>query len=138
MENMKHHQNPFQIEFSQHGDPTIGFISVAEKDKLTFVPKRVYWTYYTPDDVCRGGHAHWQLEQIMIAVAGKIELTIEMHNGQVFEYVLDSPRQGVFIPKMSWHTMKYSRNAVQVCIASMEYDEADYIRSYPDFKKAQP
>ena len=29
--------------------------------------------------------------------------------------------------------MKYSHNAVQICIASMEYDEKDYIRDYESF-----
>ena len=126
---------PFIIEFSKRGDSSIGYISVAERENLSFIPKRIYWTYYTPESVQRGGHAHIELEQILIAVAGKIDLTIETSNGEVFEFCLDSPNKGVFIPKMSWRTMKYSHNAVQICIASIEYDEKDYIRSYDEFKK---
>jgi len=137
MTQLTHVDEPYLIRFNKHGDSTIGFISVAEKDKLSFIPKRVYWTYHTPEDVCRGGHAHHELEQILIAAAGEIELKIETQSGKLFEYCLNSPDQGVFLPKMSWHTMKYSKNAVQVCIASMEYDEADYIRSFAEFKKAQ-
>ena len=39
---------------------------------LPFIPKRIYWTYYTPDDVVRGNHSHHELEQILVAVSGKV------------------------------------------------------------------
>lgn len=126
---------PFLIDFSKVGDDLNGYISVSEKDKLPFIPKRIYWTYFTPEDVVRGHHAHYELEQILVAVAGKIEINILLLNGKNFHYVLDSPNIGVFIPKMAWRTMKYSHNTVQMCIASLEYDEKDYIREFNEFKK---
>ena len=102
---------------------------------MPFIPKRIYWTYYTPEDVERGGHAHFELEQVLIAVAGRVDLKVELVDGQVFDFCLDTPNKGIYIPKMSWRTMKYSHNAVQICIASMEYDEKDYIRDYEEFLK---
>ncbi len=125
---------PFLIQFPKIGSPNLGYISIAEKNNLPFLPKRIYWTYYTPDDVERGGHSHLELEQILIAVAGKVILSIETINNEKFEFVLDSPDKGVYIPKKSWRTMKYTHNSVQICIASNEFDEADYIRSYTEFK----
>lgn len=124
---------PYIIEFPKIGESSLGYISIAEKTNLPFVPKRVYWTYYTPEEVERGAHAHFELEQILIAVAGKITVTTELKNGERAQYVLDSPSKGLYIPKMCWRTMKYSHNAVQVCIASQEYDENDYIRDYNKF-----
>jgi hypothetical protein len=126
---------PYLLIFPKIGNSHLGYISIAEKEKLPFSPNRIYWTYYTPENVERGGHAHLELEQILIAVAGKIELKIETQNGEIFDFLLDSPDIGVYIPKMSWRTMKYSHNAVQMCIASHEYFESDYIRDYDDFKK---
>ncbi len=41
----------------------------------------------------------------------------------------------IFVAKMCWHTMKYSRNAIQMSIASSEYFEPDYIRDYKEFQK---
>lgn len=125
---------PYEITFPKFGVPAIGYISVAEKGDLPFAPKRIYWTYFTPEEVERGGHSHFELQQILIAVAGTIYLKIETLTGEIFEFTLDSPNKGVYIPKGSWRTMKYTHNCVQMCLASNEYDESDYIRDYRDFK----
>jgi hypothetical protein len=57
----------------------------------------------------------------------------ELKDGTKQEFFLDSPDVGLYIPKMCWRTMKYTHNAVQICIASIEYDEVDYIRDYNVF-----
>jgi hypothetical protein len=124
---------PFIIQFPKIGNSSLGYISLAEKENLPFIPKRIYWTYFTPEDVERGGHSHTDLQQILVSVAGKIIVNIELKNGEKSEFILDSPSIGLFIPKMCWRTMKYSHNAVQMCIASNEYTESDYIRKYEDF-----
>ena len=129
------HNIPHKIDFPKLGNPSTGYISIAEKTDLPFVPKRIYWTYFTPESVERGGHAHINLEQILVAVSGTINLQIETCEGKIFNFVLDSPDIGVYVPKKSWRTMKYSHNAVQMCIASIEYDEKDYIRDYQEFLK---
>lgn len=126
---------PHIIEFPKIGSSSLGYISIAEKENLPFTPQRIYWTYFTPEDVERGGHAHLELEQILVAVAGKIELKVEALSGEKFEFILDAPNKGVYIPKQSWRTMKYTHNAVQMCIASIAYDENDYIRDYNEFLK---
>jgi len=126
---------PYIINFPKTGSSQLGYISIAEGENLPFITKRIYWTYFTPEDVKRGGHAHLELQQILVAVSGKIDLTIETIDGQVYEFCLDAPNKGVYIPQKSWRTMKYSHNAVQMCIASIEYDEMDYIRDYNSFLK---
>ncbi|MCD1115864.1 sugar 3,4-ketoisomerase [Chryseobacterium turcicum] len=127
--------SPFLIEFPKIGESSLGYISIAENDNLPFVPKRIYWTYYTPEEVERGGHSHFDLQQILIAVAGRIQVTTELRNGDKETFLLDKPNIGLYIPKMCWRDMKYSHNAVQICIASIEYDEQDYIRDYSEFLK---
>ena len=126
---------PSLIQFNSIGKSDIGYISIAEKETLPFTPKRIYWTYYTPEDVKRGFHSHYNLEQILVAVAGRIIVTTEMKAGEKQEFILDSPKVGLYIPKMCWRMMQYSHNAVQMCIASEEYDETDYIRAYDEFLK---
>jgi hypothetical protein len=125
---------PTIIVFPKIGMSSLGYISPAENENLPFDVKRIYWTYYTPENVERGGHSHKNLRQILVAVAGTITVTTELLNGQKNIFVLDCPNKGLFIPKLCWREMKYTHNAVQMCIASMEYNEADYIRSYDDFK----
>jgi dTDP-4-dehydrorhamnose 3,5-epimerase-like enzyme len=126
---------PRLLRFPGIGKSALGYISVAEGESLPFEVKRVYWTYYTPEDVIRGGHAHHQLEQVLIAVSGKITVNVELANNEKHEYVLDNPGVGLYIPRSVWRTLQYTHNAVQVCIASMEYEENDYIRDYESFKK---
>lgn len=132
---MRDYTSPFIIEFPKIGSSSLGYISVAENENLPFVPKRLYWTYFTPEEVERGGHSHYELQQILIAVAGRIQVTTELIGGKKETFLLEQPNIGLFIPKMCWRDMKYSHNAVQICVASIEYDEKDYIRDYSEFLK---
>ena len=126
---------PYLIDFPKIGEPSLGYISVAEKNNLPFIPKRVYWTYFTPENIERGGHAHIELQQVLIAVSGSIKVIIETITGEKYNFNLNKPNLGLFIPKKVWRTMQYSHSAVQICIASTEYLESDYIRDYNLFKK---
>lgn len=124
---------PHLVEFSKTGNPLLGYITVAQNSELPFEIKRVYWTYYTPDSVMRGNHAHHALEQLVFATSGHIELVLEGLDGKSEKFMLNSPNIGVYIPKGYWRTIQFSHNAVLMCLASMEYIESDYIRDYTDF-----
>lgn len=126
---------PYIIEFPSIGDPSLGYLSVGEQFKaIPFAIARVYWTYYTPQNVMRGGHANIMKELVLVAVSGSITVTTEMRDGNKGLFILDHPAMGLYIPKLCWHTMKYSHSAVQMVIASNIYSEADYIRDYSKFK----
>ena len=125
---------PCLVEFSKIGSPSLGYISVGENSSLPFAIQRVYWTYFTPDSVIRGHHAHHDLEQLIFATSGRIEFVLEDLYSNENLFVLDSPNVGLYIPQMHWRTIKFSHSAVLLCLASMEYLEEDYIRNYSDFK----
>ena len=125
---------PYIIEFPKIGNSGMGYISVAENNLLPFEVKRIYWTYYTPESVERGRHAHYELEQILVAVSGKIIVNTEMPGGIKDRFILETPNQGIYLPKLCWHVMQYSHNSAQMCIANMVYEESDYIRDYEKFK----
>lgn len=127
--------DPHIIDFKKLGEPGIGYISVAQNDQLPFEAKRIFWTYYTPESIVRGRHAHHRTEQILIAVTGRIIVTTETAHGEINTFVLDKPDAGVYIPPNVWHTMQYSHTAIQVVFASSLYEPADYIRDYEEFKK---
>jgi len=128
---------PYLIEFPKIGDYTQGYISISQGKSMPIDIKRVYWTYYTPEEIIRGNHAHHELEQILFAAAGRITVETETIDGNADSFVLDRPNVGLFIPKLCWRSMQYSHNAVQICLASVEYDEKDYIREYDNFKALQ-
>jgi len=130
--------SPCLIEFKSIGSSELGYITaVQHPDDLPFIIKRVYWTYFTPHNVERGNHAHRHLHQVIIAVSGIIKFTIEGSNGNKTEFVLDNPNTGLYLPPMHWRTIHFSHNAVLLCMASEEYSEEDYIRTYQEFTKLQ-
>jgi dTDP-4-dehydrorhamnose 3,5-epimerase-like enzyme len=127
---------PHYLYFNKIGSPNLGYISVAENyENIPFEVQRVYWTYFTPQDVTRGGHAHLALEQVIVAVSGIITFITEDLKGSKEEFVLDSPDKGLYIPKQIWRDIKFSHNAVLLCLASEKYTEKDYIRDYDFFLK---
>jgi len=126
---------PHIINLNKIGSPELGYITISETQKdVPFDIKRVYWTYYTPQDVSRGGHAHKNLQQLIVAVAGIITFNTEDKDGKKEVFVLDSPNTGLYIPKLIWRDIKFSHSAVLLCLASELYDEDDYFRNYQDFK----
>jgi len=126
---------PHIINLNKIGSPELGYITISEAQKdVPFDIKRVYWTYYTPQDVSRGGHAHKNLQQLIVAVAGTITFNTEDKDGKKEIFILDSPNTGLYIPKLVWRDIKFSHSAVLLCLASELYDEDDYFRNYQDFK----
>jgi len=128
---------PHLLTFSQIGDAGIGYLSVSENAEppLPFAVQRVFWTYYTPDNILRGRHAHRATEHVLLAVAGRIVVTTEQADGQLEVFRLESPHVGLYIPPHVWHTMQYSPGAVQLALASQPFEEADYIRELEEFRQ---
>lgn len=130
---------PSLISFPELGESSLGYITVAEHLKdVPFNIERVYWTYYTPHNVIRGNHGHKKLQQLIFAVSGTIHFYLENTLGEKFDFKLDSPNLGLYIPAGYWRTIKLSHNAVLLCLASDIYDENDYIRDYQEFVKYRP
>ena len=126
---------PYLIDFPKIGSPELGYISVAEVEKnIPFKILRTFWTYFTPQNITRGRHAHFNTEQVLIALNGIIKVKIE-NNNIIEELILDTPNKGLYIPPSCWHIMEYSHDSVQLVFASTLYDEKDYIRDYSEYKK---
>lgn len=129
-------RDPHLVNFPGIGASDTGYISLAETPLAAlFDVKRVFWTYYTPESIVRGRHAHQHTEQVLVAVAGRIIVLTELPGKEVQTFVLDRPDVGVYIPPHCWHTMQYSIGAVQLTLASTSYDETDYIRNYDEFRR---
>lgn len=125
------------IDLSKIIDPRRGNLTVVEQNiDVPFEIKRAYWTYDVPSGESRGGHAHKQLQQLLVAMSGSFDVTLD--NGQEKETVhLNHPYQGLLIPSMTWRTLEdFSSGAVCMVLASELYDEDDYIRDYEQFLNA--
>ena len=100
---------------------------------IPFEIKRVYYLYDVPGGSERGGHAHHNLQQVIIAMSGSFDLILD--DGTKEQRVhLNRPSYGIFIGSMIWRKMdNFSSGSVCMVLASEQYDEADYIRSYSDY-----
>lgn len=104
---------------------------------LPFTPQRVFVILNVPGKHIRGDHAHKELQQYLVAIAGSVEVVLD--TGRVREHIrLDTPRLGLYVPPMTWCTLyNYSAGAVVMALASDPYDASDYIRDYEDFCRAK-
>lgn len=134
---MAEYPAPCLVQFPKLGAPDIGYISVGEngQDPLPFAVQRVFWTYYTPESIVRGRHAHHRTEQVLVAAAGRLTVVTELADGTIRTFRLDDPTVGLYVPPQAWHTIQYSHSAVQLTLASGPYDEADYLRDYEEFRR---
>ena len=111
-----------------------GNLSVIEKNVLPFKINRVYYLYDVPSDSSRGGHAHKELKQFLIALSGSFDVVLD--NGKTRRSItLNRPNKGLLIPSGVWRELEnFSAGAVCLSLVSAEYDEEYYIRNYNDFK----
>lgn len=102
---------------------------------VPFDVKRVYYLYDVPSGSERAGHAHHELRQLIIAASGSF--SVHLDDGENKETVfLNRSHIGLLMGPLVWRIIdNFSSGAVCLVLASMVYDEADYIRSYSDFQK---
>jgi dTDP-4-dehydrorhamnose 3,5-epimerase-like enzyme len=113
-----------------------GNLSVIEGNTLPFPINRVYFLYDVPSGAERGGHAHVDQKEFLIATSGSFDVIL--NDGFSIEKVtLNKPNQGLLIPEGMWRELQnFCSGAVCLVIASDVYDEVDYIRDYSDFLKS--
>lgn len=123
------------LEIDKHHNAR-GNISVVENGvTVPFDVKRVYYLYDVPGGESRGGHAHIELQQFIIAASGSFDVIID--DGELKRtFTLNRPYQGLLIVPGIWRKIdNFSSGSVCLVLASSGYDEADYIRDYKQFKK---
>lgn len=125
------------IDFQSLGDArgSLVALEIGNEKAVPFDIKRVYYIYETGRGVSRGFHAHQNLKQVAICVAGKCRMVLD--NGTVREETwMSSPTRGLLIESMVWREMHdFSDDCVLLVLASEHYDETDYIRDYSKFLK---
>ena len=101
--------------------------------ELPFDVKRVYFLYDVPGGEARGGHAHKELQQLIVAASGSFDLIVD--DGKVKRtFHLNRPYQGILMPSGLWRELNnFSSGSICLVLASNEYSEDDYIRQYSDF-----
>jgi dTDP-4-dehydrorhamnose 3,5-epimerase-like enzyme len=123
------------IDLPSLGDDRGSLVAIESCRNIPFEIKRVYYIFNTQSNVSRGFHAHRQLKQVAVCVAGKCRMLLD-DGKQKEEVWLDSPTKGLIIEDMTWREMHdFSDDCVLLVLANEHFDESDYIRDYEEFKK---
>jgi len=114
-----------------------GNLTFIESDRhIPFDIKRVYYLYDVPGGSSRAAHGHKKLHQLMIAMSGSFDVTLD-DGSEKKTFHLNRSYSGLYIPPMMWRDLdNFSSGAVCMVLASEYYDEQDYFREYADFLQA--
>ena len=112
-----------------------GALNVLEiAHELPFGCQRIFYTYTVPGGSVRGEHAHRACEQFLISLRGVLTVRIDDGCGHVDDITLDMPSKGLWLPHGCWGEQSgHSADNILLVLASLPYDNADYIRSYDEF-----
>ena len=100
---------------------------------IPFDIQRVYYLYDVPGGAERGGHAHKELSQLIIAMSGSFDVILD--DGKNKKRVhLNRSYYGLYVCPMIWRELdNFSSGSVCMVLASNRYDESDYYRNYDDY-----
>jgi hypothetical protein len=114
---------------TESGDIT----AINNLELIPFETKRVYYLYDVPNRADRGEHAHKELFQLIVAISGSFDIELFDGVGKL-KYTLNQPDQGLLIVPGIWRDLNnFSGGGICLVLASLEYDEKDYIRNYKDY-----
>lgn len=115
-----------------------GSLSFVESGRhIPFPLVRAYYLYDVPGGAERGGHAHKDLQQLIIAMSGSFDVMLD-DGRQRKTVTLNRPYHGLYVPTMIWRELvNFSSGAVLFVLASNHYSEDDYYRNYDDFVHAK-
>lgn len=117
-------------------DPRGNLTFIESHRHIPFEIKRVYYLYDVPGGAERGGHAHKQLQEFIIAMSGSFDVVLEDGHGK-HRFHLNRSYYGLYVPFMLWRELdNFSSGSVCMVLASQEYDESDYYRDYTEFREA--
>jgi len=124
------------IELPKINDPRGNLTFVENQTHIPFNIKRVYYTYDVPGGAERGGHAHKELKQLIIAMSGSFDITLD-DGFEKKKFHLNRSYFGLYVCSMIWREIdNFSSGSVCMVLASEFFDEADYYREYQDFLNA--
>lgn len=123
--------SPRILRAGSHKDAR-GALAWWDEALVPFPIRRIYYATGSAG-THRGGHAHLVLEQVMVSLVGNLHITLISSDGKASDFVLDNPLVGLFVPANQWREISYVTDAVMLVLASMPFDEKDYVRSLGDF-----
>lgn len=124
------------IELPKISDPRGNLTFIEGMRHIPFDIRRVYYTYDVPGGTDRGGHAHKALHQLIIAMSGSFDVTLDDGRNKK-KFHLNRSYQGLYVCPMMWRYLdNFSSGSVCMVLASNLYEASDYYRDYNEFISA--
>lgn len=124
------------IELPKITDPRGNLTFIEGMRHIPFEIRRVYYTYDVPGGADRGGHAHKALHQLIIAMSGSFDVTLDDGRNKK-KFHLNRSYQGLYVCPMTWRDLdNFSSGSVCMVLASNLYEASDYYRDYNEFLTA--
>jgi hypothetical protein len=125
------------IELPKITDPRGNLTFIEGNVHIPFDIKRVYYLYDVPGGAERGGHAHRELNQLIVAMSGSFDIILD-DGLEKRRFHLNRSYYGLYVCPMIWRELdNFSSGSVCMVLASNLYDEADYYRDYDQFLQAR-
>jgi hypothetical protein len=126
------------IDLPKISDPRGNLTFIEGGRHVPFPIERIYYLYDVPGGAERGGHAHKELHQLIIAISGSFDIVLD-DGSEKKRFHLNRSYYGLYVGPMIWREMdNFSSGAVGLVLASNRYDESDYYRDYAQFLAALP
>jgi hypothetical protein len=123
------------VELTKIHNPAGNITIIQNGSHQPFDIKRIYYLYDVPGGSERGGHAHKELYQLIVAASGSFDVILDDGNNKKIVY-LNRPNFGLFVVPGIWREIvNFSSGAICLVLASEKYIEEDYVRRYSDFFK---
>ena len=121
------------IELPKIGDPRGNLTFIEGGGQIPFDIQRVYYLYDVPGGSARGGHAHKNLEQLIIAMSGSFDVVLD-DGYEKKRFHLNRSYYGLYVNTMVWRKLdNFSSGSVSMVLASNKYTEDDYLCNYEEF-----
>lgn len=125
-----------RIDLPVISDPRGNLTFLEGGRHIPFEVRRIYYLYDVPGGAHRAGHAHKKLQQLLVAMSGSFDVTLDDGHSKA-KFHLNRSYQGLYIPPMVWRDIdNFSSGAVCLAVASEYFDETDYYRDYDGFLQA--
>jgi dTDP-4-dehydrorhamnose 3,5-epimerase-like enzyme len=121
------------IDLPKITDPRGNLTFIEGGRHVPFEIRRVYYTYDVPGGAERGGHAHKNLHQLIIALSGSFDVVLD-DGTEKKRFHLNRSYYGIYVCPMIWRELEnFSSASVCMVLASNLYDASDYYRDYQEF-----
>lgn len=121
------------IKLPRHSERSGSLTSIENSKDIPFDVRRVFYLYDIPGGESRGGHAHKECHQMLVAASGAFDVKVSDGKNEKV-YRLDRPYYGLHIPPGVWaEEMNFSSGSICLVLTSEHFNESDYWRDFNEY-----